>query len=273
MEYDVDAHRPRCYRQDAEVGTRALMIAISLFFPMTHELWAEVRTTILCIFFMSALGFHLLHLPTFIRVGRFTVPVAICLVLLFILCGRYPSNDWLPFLLTAISLITVGVDEAFGSLGLWGPPVVAGDGSREPMPTETDRSALRSRSTTMTRSTIPSIEAPDLLGEPCPADLMHMGPSSQLAFSVSGSDNATSTRLSHISGKCQSDWGSEVMQFFEEARFKDTAAPGQQRAAGRDRRRGSAEDPGRDLEAGPSRGPDDVGSISETSPLLPTRRQ
>ncbi|KAK4147703.1 uncharacterized protein C8A04DRAFT_24251 [Dichotomopilus funicola] len=98
------------FHHTAKVLACGSMIGTSILFPLanTEGLWFRALT--LVIFVIGALVFHALHIEPFVRLGLYTIAVALVLLLVAVLAAGPSREDlipWLPLFIASSSLVTV----------------------------------------------------------------------------------------------------------------------------------------------------------------------
>ncbi|KAL2124778.1 hypothetical protein VTJ04DRAFT_1143 [Mycothermus thermophilus] len=196
------ARADRDLRQNFIIGSAALMIGMAVFFPLADDrggVW--FRSMTLALFFLAVPVFHALHLEPFIRTGRFTIPILLFLMLPIVLTAG-PSREsllpWLPFILTVMSFITVGVDEALPYLRR------TNDDDSRFMRLESGRST-----TVSTRPPPSNPRSPD------PSDFRFTGPPSRAVSRCSGSEASSGVNLHSVQGVVRPSWGVSTLSFWQ----------------------------------------------------------
>jgi hypothetical protein len=141
------------------------------------------------------------YLLTKPRTGRFTIPTLVLLMLLIVLSAG-PSREtllpWLLFILTVMSFITVGVDEALPYLR---------------RTNDDDNRSMRlgsERSTTVSTRPLPSNPRSQ-----DPNDLRFItGPPSQVASRCSGSEGSSGINLHDVRGSVRPYWDESIRRFW-----------------------------------------------------------
>ncbi|KAK0734107.1 hypothetical protein B0T26DRAFT_610740, partial [Lasiosphaeria miniovina] len=90
------------------------MIGSAILFPLAHAEGLWFRAVTLSIFVLTAVVFHGLHIRPFVRIGPYSVPVMLVLLLLAVLAGGPSKTDlvpWMPLFIVCSSLVTVGIYE------------------------------------------------------------------------------------------------------------------------------------------------------------------
>lgn len=133
--------------------------------------------------------------------GRFTIPILLFLMLPIVLTAG-PSREsllpWLPFILTVMSFITVGVDEALPYLRR------TNDDDSRFMRLESGRST-----TVSTRPPPSNPRSPD------PSDFRFTGPPSRAVSRCSGSEASSGVNLHSVQGVVRPSWGVSTLSFWQ----------------------------------------------------------
>ncbi|KAB5579910.1 hypothetical protein GE09DRAFT_1050542 [Coniochaeta sp. 2T2.1] len=87
------------------------MIGTAILFPIAYADGLPFRALTISIFTLSLVVFTALHFESFIRIGQYTAPIALFILLIIVLFGA-PSNGrdiipWLPLYVVAACLLTV----------------------------------------------------------------------------------------------------------------------------------------------------------------------